>query len=275
MAILWLRLRNTVSPLLVEVLKHASKLAVAEEFPIYAPFTTTVVSNEPDASTPTTEIITSYEYAARVFINSTYGTDGFSTSTFSNISTVTSGLIAHDPIVVGWQQKDLSMFPTEYVSSLASRYNTLWANASNPTPGSTSNLPNQTNQPSLINQPSNELSMGARAGVGVGVSIGVVLFAIIGSLLLLRRKRKVRAMAERSEGGIPEMEDRDEVLSSKKWYLFGRWRNEMPAENQRLELDSRPVNMVSATPIELDTSEPRSREVDVPNDVYEGAPRDD
>ncbi|KAK7180337.1 hypothetical protein DPSP01_012012 [Paraphaeosphaeria sporulosa] len=51
------------------------------------------------------------------------------------------------------------------------------------------------------------------------------------------------------------MEDRDEVLSSKKWYLFGRWSNELPTENQRQELDHKVIHVVNQTPVELDTSE--------------------
>lgn len=51
------------------------------------------------------------------------------------------------------------------------------------------------------------------------------------------------------------MEDRDDVLSSKKWYLFGRWRNELPTENQTQELDPKAIHVVNQVPVELDTSE--------------------
>jgi hypothetical protein len=88
--------------------------------------------------------------------------------------------------------------------------------------------------------------------------------AALGALLLLRRGRKGRQQPE--DDGIPEMEDRDEVLSSKKWYLFGRWRNEMPAENQRHELDPRTIHQVNEVPVELDSSE-QPQELE-PNNVH-------
>lgn len=51
------------------------------------------------------------------------------------------------------------------------------------------------------------------------------------------------------------MEDRDEVLSSKKWYLFGKWRNEMPTGSQRQELDPKGIHVVNQVPVELKASE--------------------
>jgi hypothetical protein len=214
------------------------------------PFTTTVE----------TFVTSAYEYTARAFVDSSYGTDGYSTSTFSNISTVTSGFIAADPVVVVWQQKDLSLFPTEYVFSLAHRYSKSWGSPTgSPTPASRSNLPTQTN--AAISTPKG-LSIGAKAGIGIGVALGVVLVAATIIMFVLKR-RHAHAETQRTEGHVAEMEDRDEVLSSKKWYLFSKWRNEIAVENQVHELNSRAVHKVPRPLVELDTSEQQQREVGV------------
>jgi len=232
---------------------------ISSPLPIFEPFTTTIDG----------EGITTYEYVGQIFVASTYGTNGYSTRTFNNISIVTSGFVGADPVVVGFQEHDLLSFPADYVSSLAKRYNRTWAAATTTTPpsntattGSSPSLPAQLSPPPPSSkEPS--LSTGARAGIGVGVSISSIAIAIIGTLLFFRGRRKSRmARLEVSEGipemedrGIPEMEDRDEVLSNKKWYLFGRWRNEMPAENKRQELESPAVRVLNRVPVELDTSE--------------------
>lgn len=64
------------------------------------------------------------------------------------------------------------------------------------------------------------------------------------------------------------MEDRDEVLSNKKWYLFGKWRNELPIESQRQELDPKGIHVVNQVPVELDTSE-QPQELQ-PDDAWHG-----
>jgi hypothetical protein len=77
--------------------------------------------------------------------------DGTSTSTETvtfwdtegNATTVSRGLAVADPYVVGWQEKELSMFPTDYASSLAQKAGLQWA-SSTPAPASTSSLPQET-----------------------------------------------------------------------------------------------------------------------------------
>lgn len=166
---------------------------ITTPFEIYAPFTTTL------ADQPETVIVT-YEYTARIFMASSYGTDGYSTAAFSHMTTVTAGLIAADPIVVAWQKKDLSVFPTEYVSSLQQKFSVTWVPS--PTPASTSALPQQTNPPS------NDLGTGAKAGISIGAVLGVAGLVTAIILLLIRGRRKGRVTAPNDEsGGFPEMED--------------------------------------------------------------------
>ncbi|KAJ4355527.1 uncharacterized protein N0V89_003544 [Didymosphaeria variabile] len=217
--------------------------------------------------------ITAYEYAGRAFVADTYGADGYSTSTFSNISTATSGFIGADPIVVGFQEQDLLSFPVDYVSSMAKRYNRTWTAATTtsnaPTAASTPSLPVQTSPPSTPADNAG-LSTGAKAGIGVGITTSAVVIAAIGALVLYRRRKSRKANEPHESEPIPEMEDRDEVHSNKKWYLFGKWRNEMPAENQRQELDPKAVHVINQVPVELDTSE-RPQELEL-NDVDDEQP---
>lgn len=214
---------------------------------IFIPITTSLGS----------ENITSYEYVARIFVAETYGTDGYSTSTFSSIATATDGFIAADPIVVGFQEHDPLSFPAAYVSSLAQRYDRTWTASPSATAAGVPSLPAQTN-PSPEPSNSSGLNTGAKIGIGVGTGVGTIALAVLGAFIFLRRRAKATEHQEDhdiSDIGIPEMEDRDEVLSSKKWYLFGKWRNEMPTDRQRQELDPKGIHVVNQVPVELEASE--------------------
>lgn len=228
---------------------------ISTPLPIFEPFTTTVDGQQTSA----------YEYIARVFVAQTYGTDGYSTSTFSNISTATSGFIGAEPIVVGFQEHDLLSFPTDYVSSLAKRYNRTWTatgtRTNEPSAASTPSLPAKTSvAPESPRKPG--LSGGARAGIGVGVGISIIAVLAIGGLLLLRRRQKVHkeAVVQLDSAPVPEMEDGDKNLSRRKWFLFGKWRNELPVENKPQELDSTAVNILNQEPVELNGEEWRLAE---------------
>lgn len=219
---------------------------ISTQFRFYAPFTTTL-------SEPTSSMITTFEYPARSFVSSGYGTDGYNTTTFSNISTVTSGLIAADPIVVVWQKHDLEVFPTDYVSSLAQRYNTDWTGsiAPGPTPANTPTVPQETNVPAR------RLRKDEQAGIGVGVGAGAALIIAV-ILVVLRRRRKGRETKEESEGlGVPEVEgeERKEMPGDDRpQELDNQGINEM-AENHNLqELDSRTVVITPGSPTELEAS---------------------
>lgn len=203
------------------------------------------------------EVVTSYEYVGRNFVAETYGTDGYSTITFSNISTASAGFIAADLMVVGFQEHDLLSFPAEYVSSLADRYDRTWTASPSATAASSPSLPAQTN-PSSEPSDSSGLQTGAKTGIGVGVGIVAIALAVLGALILWRKRTKASEHQEDSgisDTGIPEMKDRDEVLSSKKWYLFGKWRHELPTGSQRQELDPKGIHVVNQVPVELEAAE--------------------
>ena len=215
---------------------------------ISLPFTTTLNG----------EVVRSYEYVGRAFVAETYGTDGYSTSTFSNVSTATGGFIAADPVVVGFREQDLDSFPAGYVSSLAERYDRTWAAASpSATAAGAPSLPAQTDS-SSDPPDSPGLDTGAKVGIGVGVGVGAIAVALLGALIFWRKRAKATEHRQdngMSDIGIPEMEDRDEVLSSKKWYLFGKWRNELPTGSTRQELDAKGIHVVNRVPVELEAEE--------------------
>lgn len=172
-----------------------------------------------------------------------------------NIKTTSSGIAIADAIVVGWQMDDLSQLPSNYVSSLVQGIgNNLMASASSstPVPASSPTLSQQTELPPAQ---SKALSTGAKAGIGAAVGIGALLAGVGILLLYLRRKRRVAAtMVARPETSIPEMEDQDKILTSRKWFLRGKWRSEHAGIEKIQELDSRSVNVMPGPPVELDAS---------------------
>ena len=180
---------------------------------------TPLVISVPFTTSLDNKFIISYEYVGRMFVAETYGTDGYSTSIFSNISTATAGLIAADPIVFGFQEHGILSIPADYVSSLAERYDRTWTAASpSATAAGAPSLPAQTNPSS---EPSNSsgLDTGARIGIGVGTGLGTIALAVLGAFIFWRERRKSTEHQEDSEIPdirIPELEDRDEVLSSEK-----------------------------------------------------------
>lgn len=205
------------------------------------------------ASTLTTD----YEWVTYSFINSDFGSDGYSTISVSNVTAITSGTAIADPIVIGWQVEDMSKFPTAYASSLANKIG-VTLETSSAIPARSSSLPRQTDTPSPTpnTTPSDGLSIGAKAGIGVGAVFGSLLIG--GAALLYFSKRKRRQTTPTRAGvDVAEMEDQDQALASKKWYLFGKWRNEHAGEERRHELDSKSVNVVPGPPVELPTNELR------------------
>lgn len=168
-------------------------------------------------------------------------------STISNITTITSGLAVVNPGVVGWQIEDFSLFPGDYATSLAQRIGV----AHEATPASSSGLPTQTN---LTPETTSKLSTASKAGIGVGVAIGVVAIGIIVGFLIWKRRWTPAPVTETSS--IPEMEDQDTNLAKRKWFFGGRWRSEAEAEAGQQELDSKTVHIVPGPPGELPGSAP-------------------
>jgi hypothetical protein len=181
--------------------------------------------------------------------------DPFCTIWTLNITTITTGRAVADPVVIGWQMKDMSEFPSAYASSLVFRIRvTLETSSSSHSPASSSNLAQQTYPPLPVS--SSGLSTGAKIGIGLGVGLGaLVLFLVVVISLFLRRKR--RKITDSTPAGTTthKMEDQDKTLAARKWFLFGRWRSEHAGEERRHELGSRTVNVVPGPPVEMDAGE--------------------
>lgn len=220
---------------------------ISGPFQVYQPFTT----SEDGISTP----VIMFDYPTYTSVSSESGNDGFSSITLSNTTTITEGLAIADPIVVAWQMQDLPLMPTAYASSLATKIGVSWSASTSASPASSSGLPSETGGSPA---PTKGLSTGAKAGIGVGVVLGVA--ALIGASIIwwcLRRRRKAPEATEPETRETAELEDHDNILAGRKWFLHGRWRNETAAEERQNELDSKTVNVVPGPPVELDAGEPR------------------
>ena len=126
--------------------------------------------------------------------------NGVSIVTSSNTTMVGTGVAYADPIVVGWEAKDLPLFPAAYATSLAKQFSIPFTPT--PLPGTSSVLPSETNPP----PPSSGLSTGAKAGIGVGAVVGAAAIIGVGILsLCLRRRRKRRVTVGTPGNELPEM----------------------------------------------------------------------
>lgn len=177
------------------------------------------------------------------------------TSVISDITTLATGLAVADPIIVNWQIDDVGTFPSEYVKSLVARYS-VSAPAGTSTP--TINALEPTNAPAPLPSP-NELSTVIQVGIGIGVAVAA---ALVGSLLILWCLRRRRESAA-NDVVIPEMEDPDFTKSQRRWYLGGRWRNEVDAQAAQNELDSKPVHELPQPPAELEAHHPFAEDANV------------
>ena len=167
----------------------------------------------------------------------------------SSITGLATGLAVADPVVVAWNLEEMELFPDAYRTSLAKRIG-----VASPASGlSSSNFPEATGN-GMNTDPdkaaSDGLSTGAKAGIGVGVSLGTVLLIAALVLYLIQRSAKTK---ERNTA-MAELEDPQTTNSRKRWFLGGRWRNEAGVDGStKHELDSRAVNVVSGPPAELDS----------------------
>ena len=197
-------------------------------------------------------------YTTAIMIPNAYDSriGSFSTSTMSNVTSVTSGVAHAAALSVQWQAKDLSIFPQDYAVSLAKVIGVSFTptaaptSSSKPIPGSSVGLPQQTNPPA------SDLSTGAKAGVGIGAGLGFLLILSIGLAVLTMRRRR-RNETNGDVPARPELEDQDEANRETKWVVGGKWRSEAGIERKIGELDSRPVYVVPGPPVELDVADKR------------------
>jgi hypothetical protein len=127
-----------------------------------------------------------------------------------NRTILSSGTMIMTPMIVYWQESDLSKFNSEYAATLAEKFDidfTTTATAdvtpetasppdrSQLTAATTSVGPDSGAGQNFSNT---GLSSGAKAGIGVGITIGVMLLCIAGFLLYRRRLRKTSKLDRNS-----------------------------------------------------------------------------
>lgn len=186
------------------------------------------------------EVFTSGFSAGTTFNN--YPTTPFTMGTgpepdFKTI--VTSGTALADPFIVWWIEDDLSLFPSTYATSLASALG-LQLSTSSSTPSLSLSSPTPP-VPTVIQKPQS-LSRGAK--IGIGISAAVFFIAVVVIILALYYRRKPKSSTRHNP---PEL---DNTEHSKKFFR-GRWRAEAETVEIPQELDSRAVNLLVQSPVEL------------------------
>jgi hypothetical protein len=127
-----------------------------------------------------------------------------------NRTILSSGTMIMTPMIVYWQESDLSKFDPAYAATLAEKFDidfTTTATA-DVTP-ETASPPNRSQltsatmsegpDPGADQSISNTgLGSGAKAGIGVGITVGVMLLCVAGFLLYRRRLRKISKLDRNS-----------------------------------------------------------------------------
>lgn len=204
---------------------------------------------------------------------------------------MTTGLAIADPVIVGWQIRDLQSFPSSYASSLAKMIGV----QETPAPGSSSTFPLVTGQPgaeSTTSPPpppsqtptpspslaSSGLSSGVKAGIAMGVLANVAIFGAVLAFFLGRRSKKKKNTASPSSRADEAHEISQAGEKSGASFSSVTWtdspispttmaRHELEGDRElqelgggkeirrkRSELDSKAVRVFSGAPIEMDAS---------------------
>ena len=167
-----------------------------------------------------------------------------SIATLKNLpTTVMFGEAMAKPFTVYWQFSDLSRFPSDYASSVASVIKVPLENTT--TLSSSTTSPTSTHSATDPDSKGSSLSPGAIAGIAIGV--GALVISSIVVFLYLRRKRKQQQRLQHPE--VPEM-----VASSRglKRFIGGKWRAETDGTSQPVEAGSTSVRIIPGPPVELD-----------------------
>lgn len=123
------------------------------------------------------------------------GVDGWIRGPVSTTTIASDLTVFGDGIPIWWQSSDEAIFASASIAAMAS-----FANATSPTQTQAS-VPSSTPTTSKISpasDPETSLSGGAKAGIGVGVALGV-LGAALASFLFLSLRRKNRAARRMQE----------------------------------------------------------------------------
>jgi hypothetical protein len=121
----------------------------------------------------------------------------------ANATTLTFGTKYMEPLLLYWQETDLPDFDKDYASVLAQRWNidfqpttateiTVTATTASPTSRITAVTPTSfaASEPDPPATPTSRLSSGAKAGIGIAATVGIILLTVAGCLLYKKRRRQ-------------------------------------------------------------------------------------
>jgi hypothetical protein len=166
-------------------------------------------------------------------------------SHLSSLTVLSTGTATAFPFIVFWQLNDLSIFPSDYGSSLAA---VLKAPFGSQTTTCSSASSTSTQIPSGTRNPSPRLSPGAQAGIGVGT--GAVGIISVIAVIYLWRRRKHRRRRGVAHLAISEMEGGSNGL---KRFMGGKWRAETDGTSEPVE-ESKNVRVIPGPPVELEAT---------------------
>jgi hypothetical protein len=97
-------------------------------------------------------------------------------------------------------------------------------------------------------------SSGMQIGVKASIAIGAILaIAMLGGILVLFRLRKRKRMR------LPDLPEMSGQSSGLKRLFHGKWRAEMEAKSERVEIYSRKALVIPGPPVELEASQTQTR----------------
>jgi len=166
--------------------------------------------------------------------------------TYKNTTVLSFGTAFARPLYVYWQSKDLSLFPPDYASSLATQMGVSFSLTPAPSPSLSSTIPPPTSS-SVKEGSAPTLSPTRKAGIGVGLGIGGLALGAIFVAILWWRRRKRMLQFHPPE---PELSGHSRGLMM---LLKGEWRAEANGASQPVEAGGRSVAVIPGPPVELET----------------------
>ena len=174
------------------------------------------------------------------YINTVY-------TTFLNSTIISSDTAIAHPMEVYWQLKDLSLFLSDYASSLATRIGASFGTTTAAFPALTSTIIGPTSSTTqLISTVKSKLNQGAKVGLGVTAVFGVLALSTAIFLVMIWRRKK---QALRDAPTVPEMSGNSRGL---RIFLRGEWKAEVDGESHPIEIDSRGVIVIPGPPVGLE-----------------------
>lgn len=194
-----------------------------------ANFTTTIIDQW-----DRTQIVSGIDTATRFCTRSGGSQTCADQTTLQRPTVLSSGMAFATPFGVYWEERDLSNFPTDYASLLASLVDTTFGGN------------NTTADPSPDTK-AGGLSPGAIAGIAVGIGLFVIVGVV--SLLFLRRRKK----QQRKRLQQPNEAEMDGNSQGFMHPVDTKWRAE--ADGRSVPVEAGTGGVVPRSPVELDSTQ--------------------